>query len=264
MSWFDYLCSSHIIYPRLVKLFYANLQKTTTCVAKSFVLGELVQITPEIIAKTLGIPCSGITHFNDIGKSDALKICLERSDFNPIMTVTSSHFPIATRILLLIVTNTLLPREDSHTLPSERDLKLVACIKNGTLVNFPYLTINHMLSRPNHISYPMLISRILASLNIDISDDEHDVKPNPKQLINKSGLKSYNIKFEEGLWVKQQVAGRAPVREPGVRVGGDGEAEEEKDEDDGHQFEVRPNVGESSSGGSRPTLDSLQARMDLT
>ncbi|GAV71645.1 hypothetical protein CFOL_v3_15135 [Cephalotus follicularis] len=179
MGWFDYLCSSHIIYHRLVKLFYANLEKTTTYFAKSFVLGNPVEITLEIIAETLGISCSGITHFNDIGKLDALKICLELSDFNPIMTVTSSYLPIATRILLLIVTNTLLPREGSHTLPSERDLKLVACIKNDTLVNLPYLVINHMLSRPNHIPYPMLISRILASLNIDISDDEHNVKPNP-------------------------------------------------------------------------------------
>ncbi|GAV86499.1 hypothetical protein CFOL_v3_29929 [Cephalotus follicularis] len=253
MGWFDYLCSSHIIYPRLVKLFYANLEKITTCVVKSFVLGNPVEITPEIIAETLGIPCSGITHFNDIGKSNTLEICLQRSDFNHIMTVTGSHLSIVTRILLLIVTNTLLPREGSHTLTFERDLKLVACIKNGTLVNLQYLIINHMLSRPNHIPYPMLISRILASLNIDISDNEHNVKPNPKQLINKAGLKSCNIKFEEGLWVKQQVTGRAPVREPGVRVG----AEEEEDEDDGHQFEVRPNVGESSSGGSRPTLDSL-------
>ncbi|GAV85286.1 hypothetical protein CFOL_v3_28724, partial [Cephalotus follicularis] len=154
--------------PRLVKLFYANLEKTTTCVAKSFVLDEPVQITPKIIAETLGIPCSGITHFNDIGKSDALKICLERSHFNHIMTVTSSHLPIVTRILLLIVTNTLLPREGSHTLPSECDRKLVACIKNGTLVNLPYVIINHMLSKPNHIPYHMLISRILAFLNIDI------------------------------------------------------------------------------------------------
>ncbi|GAV66703.1 hypothetical protein CFOL_v3_10213, partial [Cephalotus follicularis] len=246
-----------------VKLFYVNLEKITTCVAKSFVLDKPVQITPEIITETLGIPCTVITHFNDIGKSDALEICLERSDFNPIMTVTSSHLPISTRILLLIVTNTLLPRESSHTLPSECDLKLVVCIKNGTLVSLPYLIINHMLSRPNHIPYPMLISRILASLNIDISDDEHNVKPNPKQLINKAGLKSCNIKFEEGLWVKQQVAGRAPMREPGGRVGGDDGSEEDDDEDDGHQFEVRTNVGESSSGGSRPTLDSLQAMMDL-
>ncbi|GAV68219.1 hypothetical protein CFOL_v3_11722, partial [Cephalotus follicularis] len=161
MGWFDYLCSSHNIYPRLVKLFYANLEKTTTCVAKSFILGNHVEISPKIIAETLGIPCSCITHFNDIEKSDALKICLERSDFNPLITVTSSHFPIATRILFLIIINTLLPRECSHTLPSERDLKLVACIKNDTLVNLPYLIINHMLSRSNHIPYPMLISRIL-------------------------------------------------------------------------------------------------------
>ncbi|GAV92810.1 hypothetical protein CFOL_v3_36188, partial [Cephalotus follicularis] len=168
MGWFDYLCSSHIIYPRLVKFFYANLEKTTSCVAKSFILGNPVEITPEIIVETLGIPCSCITHFNDIEKLDAMEICLERSDFNPLMTVTSTHLPIATRILLLIVTNTLLPREGSHTLPSDRDLKLVACIKNGTQVNFPYLIINHILSRPNHIPYPMLISRILASLNLGI------------------------------------------------------------------------------------------------
>ncbi|GAV77242.1 hypothetical protein CFOL_v3_20713, partial [Cephalotus follicularis] len=148
--------------------------------------------------------------------------------------------PIATRILLLIVTNTLLPREGSHTLPSKRDLKLVACIKNGTLVNLPYLIINHMLSRPHHISYPMLISRILASLNLDISDDEHKVKSNPKQLINKVGLKSCNIKLEDGVWVK--AGGRAPVREPGVRVGGDGDEEEEDDDDDGQHFEMRPKL----------------------
>ncbi|GAV82113.1 hypothetical protein CFOL_v3_25566 [Cephalotus follicularis] len=264
MGWFDYLCSYYIIYPRLVKLFYANLEKTTICVVKSFVLGDPVEITPKIITETLGIPCSGITHFNDIGKSDALEIFLERSDFNSLMTVTSSHLPIATRILLLIVTNTLLPRECSHTLPSERDLKLVACIKNGTLVNLPYLIINPTLSRPNYILYPMFISRILAYLNLDITD-EHNDKPKTKQLINKAGLKSCNIKFEDRLWVKQQVGGRrATVRESGVGIGGDDVEEEEEEEDDGNKFEMRPNIaGGNSNGGSRPTLDSLQARMDL-
>ncbi|GAV86932.1 hypothetical protein CFOL_v3_30358 [Cephalotus follicularis] len=188
LAWFDYLCSSHLIYPRLVKIFYANLEKNTSCVAKSFVLGNAVEISPNFIAETLRIPCSGITHFNDIKKSDALEICLERSDFNPLMTVTSSHLPIATRILLLIVTNTLLPREGSHTLPSERDLKLVACIKNGTLVNLPYLIVNHIQSRPTKFPYPMLISRIIASLNLGI-EDEHNVKPKTKQLINKVDLR---------------------------------------------------------------------------
>ncbi|GAV66642.1 hypothetical protein CFOL_v3_10152 [Cephalotus follicularis] len=261
MGWFEYLCSSHTIYPRLVKLFYANLDNSTTCVAKSFILGNLVSITPDLIAKTLGIPNSSITHFNDVEKLEAIGICLERPDFNPIMTVTSSHLPIATRILLLIITNSLLPREGSHTLPSERDLKLVACIKNGTLVNLPYLIVNHMLSRPNHIPYPMLISRILASLNLDIPDDEHKVKPSHKQLINKAGLRSYNIKFEDGVWVKQVVGGREPAREPPMRAEGD--VDEEEEEDDAQQFEIRTNIGASSSSGSRPTLESLQARMDL-
>ncbi|GAV89991.1 hypothetical protein CFOL_v3_33401 [Cephalotus follicularis] len=177
------------------------------------------------------------------------------------MTVTSSHLPIAIRILLLIITNTLLPREGSHTLPSERDLKLMACIKNGTLVNLPYLIVNHMLSRPKHIPYPMLISRILASLNLDIPNDKHKVKPSHKQLINKAGLRNCNIKFEDGVWVKQVVGGREPVREPPMRAGGD--VDEEEEEDDAQQFEVRANVGASSSSGSRPTLESLQARMDL-
>ncbi|GAV74141.1 hypothetical protein CFOL_v3_17622, partial [Cephalotus follicularis] len=146
MGWLEYLCSSHTIYPRLVKLFYEHLENSTT-VANSFILGNQISIAPELIAETLGIPNSDITHFNDIVKSEAIGICLERPDFNPIMTVTSSHLPIATRILLLLVTNTLLPREGSYTLPSKRDLKFVACIKNGTLVNLPYLVINHMLSR---------------------------------------------------------------------------------------------------------------------
>ncbi|GAV88326.1 hypothetical protein CFOL_v3_31749 [Cephalotus follicularis] len=261
MGWFDYLCSSHTIYPRLVKLFYANLENSTTCVANSFVLGNPISITPKLIAETLGIPNSGITHFNDVEKLEAIGICLERPNFNPIMTVTSCHLPIATRILLLLVTNTLLPREGSHTLPSFRDLKFAACIKNGILVNLPYLIINHMLSRPNHIPYPMLISRILASLNLDIPEDEHTVKPSHKQLIKKARLRNCNIRFEDGMWVKQQAGGREQVREPAnVRAGIDGDDEEEED-DDAQQFEMRSNVGASSS--SRPTLEYLQARMDL-
>ncbi|GAV82436.1 hypothetical protein CFOL_v3_25888 [Cephalotus follicularis] len=261
MGWFDYLCSSHTIYPRLVKLFYANLDNSTTCVANSSVLGNNVSIIPDLIAETLGIPNSGITHFNDVEKLEAIGICLERPDFDPIMTVTSSHLPIATRILLLLVINPLLPREGSHTLPSERDLKFVACIKNGTLVNLPYLIINHMLSRPNHIPYQLLISRTPASLNLEIPDDEHTVKPSHKQLINKAGLRNCNIRFEDGMWVKQHAGGREQVREPAnVRAGGD---DEEEDDDDGQQFEMRPNVGASSSSSSRPTLESLQARMDL-
>ncbi|GAV84865.1 hypothetical protein CFOL_v3_28307 [Cephalotus follicularis] len=263
MGWFDYLCSSHVIYPRLVKLFYANLESSTTCIANSFVLGTPISITPDLIAETLGIPNDGITHFNDVDKREALGICSERPDFNPIMTVTSSDLPIATRIILLLVTNTFLPREGSHTLPSERDLKFVACVKNGTLINLPYLIINHLLSRPNHSPYPMLLSRIimvvLASLNIDIPDDEQSVKPSHKQLVNKAGLRLCNIRFEDGVWVKLQGQGREQMREQvNVRAGDD----EDEDEDDTQQFEVRPSVG-TSSNSSRPTLESLQARMNL-
>ncbi|GAV63052.1 hypothetical protein CFOL_v3_06574 [Cephalotus follicularis] len=181
------------------------------------------------------------------------------------MTVTSSHLPIATRIILLLVTNTFLPREGSHTLPSERDLKFVACVKNGTQINLPYLIINHLLSRPNHTPYPMLLSTIimvvLASLNIDIPDDELCVKPSHKQLVNKAGLRLCNIRFEDGLWVKLQGGGREQMREQvNVRAGDD----EDDDEDDTQQFEERPSVGTSSSSSSRPTLESLQARMDLS
>ncbi|GAV89149.1 hypothetical protein CFOL_v3_32568 [Cephalotus follicularis] len=259
MGWFDYLCSSLVIYPRLVKLFYANLESSTTCIANSFVLGNPISITPDLIAETLGIPNAGITHFNDIGKTEALGICLEQPNVNPLMNVTSSHLPIATRIILLLVTNTFLPREGSHTLPSERDLKFVACVKNGTPINLPYLIVNHLLSRPNHTPYPMLLSRIFESLNLDIPDDEQSVKPSHKQLVNKAGLRLCNIRFEDGVWVKQQGGGREQMREQvNVRAGDD----EDDDEDDTQQFEVRPSVGTSSSS-SRPTLESLQVRMDL-
>ncbi|GAV79943.1 hypothetical protein CFOL_v3_23405 [Cephalotus follicularis] len=259
MGWFDYLCSSHIIYPRLVKLFYANLESSTTCIANSFVLGNPISITPDLIAETLGIPNVGITHFNDIGKMEALGICLEQPNVNPIMNGTSSHLPIAIRIILLLVTNTFLPREGEHTLPSERDLKFVACVKNGTLINLPYLIVNHLLSRPNHTPYPMLLSRIFKSLNLDIPDDEQRVKPSHKQLVNKAGLRLCNIRFEDGVWVKLQGGGTEQMREQAnVRAGDD----EDDDEDDAQQFEMRPNVGTSSSS-SIPTLESLQARMDL-
>ncbi|GAV72640.1 hypothetical protein CFOL_v3_16128 [Cephalotus follicularis] len=259
ICWFDYLCSSHVIYPRLVKLFYANLDSSTSCIANSFVLGNPISITPELIAETLRIPNAGITHFNDVGKTGALGICLEQPNVNPIMNVTSSHLPIATRIILLLVTNTFLPREGSHTLPSERDLKFVACVKNGTLINLPYLIVNHLLSRPNHTPYPMLLSRIFESLNLNIPDDEQYVKPSHKQLVNKAGLRLCNIRFEDSLWVKLHAGGREHMREQAnVRAGDD----EDDDEDDGQQFEMRPSVGTSNSS-NRPTLESLQARMDL-
>ncbi|GAV74138.1 hypothetical protein CFOL_v3_17619 [Cephalotus follicularis] len=258
MGWFDYLCSSHVIYPRLVKLFYANIDSTTSCIANSFVIGNPISITPKLIDETLGIPNSGITHFNDVGKVEALGICLEQPNVNPLMNVTSSHLPIATRIILLLVTNTFIPREGSHTLPSERDLKFVACVKNGTLINLPYLIVNHLLSRPNHTPYPMLLSRIFESLNLNIPDEQY-VKPSHKQLVNKAGLRLCNIRFEDGVWVKLQGGGREKMREQAnVRAGDD----EDDDEDDGQQFEMRPSVGTSSSS-SRPTLESLQARMHL-
>ncbi|GAV82170.1 hypothetical protein CFOL_v3_25623 [Cephalotus follicularis] len=233
MGWFAYICSSHVIYPRLVKLFYANLESSTTCIANSFVLGTSISITPDLIAETLGIPNEGITHFNDIGKTEALGICLQQPNVNPFMNVTSSHLPIASRIILLLVTNTFLPKEASHTLSSERDLKFIACVKNGTPINLPYLIVNHLISRPNHTLYPMLLSRIimviLASLNIDIPDDEQSVKPTHKQLVNKVGLRLCNIIFEDGEWVKLQGRGREQVREQAnVRAGDD----EDDDEDD--------------------------------
>ncbi|GAV70784.1 hypothetical protein CFOL_v3_14282 [Cephalotus follicularis] len=259
MGWFEYLCSSNVIYPRLVKLFYANLESSTTFIANSFILGNPISITPDLVAETLGIPNAGITNFNDIEKTEALGICLEQPNVNPLMNVTSSHLPIASRIILLLVTNTFLPKEGSHTLPSERDLKFVACVKNGTPINLPYLIVNHLLSRPNHTPYPMLLSRIFETLNLDIPEDEQSVKPSHKQLVNKAGLRQCNIIFEDGEWVKFQGRGREPRREQAnIRVGDD----DDDDEDDPQQFEVRPSVGQSSSS-SRPTLESLQARMDL-
>ncbi|GAV91397.1 hypothetical protein CFOL_v3_34792 [Cephalotus follicularis] len=259
MGWFDYLCSSHVIYLRLVKLFYANLEPSTICIANSFVLGTPISITPDFIAEILGIPNDGIIHFNDIGKTEALGICLDQPNVNPLMNVTSGHLPIACRIILLLVTNTFLPREGSHTLPSERDLKFVACVKNGTPINLPYLIVNYLLSRPNHTPYPMLLSRIFESLNLDIPEDEQSIKPSHKQLVNKAGLRLCNIIFEDGEWVKLQGRGREQIREQANVRGGD---DEDEDKDDPQQFEMRPNVGPSSSS-SRPTLESLQARMDL-
>ncbi|GAV58172.1 hypothetical protein CFOL_v3_01706 [Cephalotus follicularis] len=263
MGWFNYICSSHTIYPRLVKLFYANLETSNTCIAKSFVLGKHITITPQLIAETLEIPNEGITNFHDIGKTEALGICLEQPNVNPLMNVTSSHLPIASRINLLLVTNTFLPKEGSHTLPSECDLKFVDCVKNGTLINLPYLIVNNILSRSNHTPYPMLLSRIievsLASLNVEIPDDEQSIKPAHKQLVNKVGLRQCNIVFEEGEWVKMHGRGREQVREQEhVRVRDD----DDEEEDDPQQFEMRPSAGPSSSS-SRPTLDSLLARMDL-
>ncbi|GAV89282.1 hypothetical protein CFOL_v3_32700, partial [Cephalotus follicularis] len=263
MGWLDYICSSHTIYPRLVKMFYANLATSTTCIANSFVLGTPICITPDLIAETLGIPNEGITNFHDIGKTEALGICLEQTNVNPLMNVTSSHLPIACRIVLLLVTNTFLPKQGSHTLPSERDLKFVACVKNGTQINLPYLIVNHLLSRQNHTPYPMLLSRIistvLASFNIDIPDDEQSVKPSHKHLVNKAGLRQLNLEFEEGEWVKVRGRGREQAREPEpVRAGDD----DDDEEDDPQQYEMRPSAGAGSSS-SRPTLDSLMARMDL-
>ncbi|GAV86460.1 hypothetical protein CFOL_v3_29890 [Cephalotus follicularis] len=233
MGWFDYICSAHIIYPRLVKMFYAKLETSTTCIAKSFVLGTHISITPDLIAETLGIPNEGISNFNDIGRTEALGICLEQPNVNPLMNVTSSHLPIASRIILLLVTNTFLPKEGSHTLPSEQDLIFVACVKNGTPINLPYLIVNHLLSRPNHTPYPMLLSRIisfvLASLNIDIPDDEQSIKPTHKQLVNKAGLRLCNIIFEDGEWVKMQERGREQVREQAHVRAGDDDDEEEDD-----------------------------------
>ncbi|GAV62034.1 hypothetical protein CFOL_v3_05558 [Cephalotus follicularis] len=263
MGWLDYIFSSHIIYPRLVKMFYANLATSTTCIANSFVLGTPICITPDLVAETLGIPNEGITNFHDIGKTEALGICLEQPNVNPLMNVTSSHLPIASRIILLLVTNTFLPKEGSHTLPSERDLKFVACVKNGTQINLPYLIVNHLLSRSNHTPYPMLLSRIistvLASFNIDIPNDEHSVKPSHKHLVNKAGLRHCGIVFDDGEWVKMHGRGREQEREPEpVRAGND----DDKEEDDPQQYEMSPSAGPSSSS-SRPTLDSLMARMDI-
>ncbi|GAV78472.1 hypothetical protein CFOL_v3_21939 [Cephalotus follicularis] len=260
MGWFEYLCSSNVIYPRLVKLFYANLESSTTCIANSFILGNPISITPDLVAETLGTPHAGITNFNDIGKTEALGICLEQPNVNPLMNVTSSHLPIASKIILLLVTNTFLPKEGSHTLPSERDLKFVACVKNGIPINLPYLIVNHLLSRPNHTPYPMLLSRIFETLNLDIPEDEQSIKPSHKQLVNKAGLRQCNIIFEDGEWVKFQGRGREPRREQAnVRVGDD----EDDDEDDPQQFEKCPSVGLSRSSSSRPTMESLQAGMDL-
>ncbi|GAV76038.1 hypothetical protein CFOL_v3_19513 [Cephalotus follicularis] len=263
MGWLDYICSSHTIYPRLVKMFYANLATSTTCIANSFVLGTPICITHDLIAETLGIPNEGITNFHDIGKIEALGICLEQPNVNPLLNVTSSHLLIASRIVLLLVTNTFLPKQGSHTLPSERDLKFVACVKNGTQINLPYLIVNHLLSRPNHTPYPMLLSRIistvLASFNIDIPDDEQSVKPSHKHLVNKAGLRQLNLEIEEGEWVKVRGRGREQARElEPVRAGDD----DDEEEDDPQQYEMRPSAGVSSSS-SRPTLDSLMARMDI-
>ncbi|GAV59115.1 hypothetical protein CFOL_v3_02646, partial [Cephalotus follicularis] len=170
-----------MIYPRLVKMFYANLEKSTSCIAKSYVLGTPITITPDLIAEILEIPNEGITNFHDISRTEALEICLDQPNVNPLMNVTSGHLPITSRIILLLVTNSFLPKVGSHTLPSERDLKFVACVKNGTHINLPYLIVNHLLSRPSHCHYPMLISRIisfvLASLNADFPEDEQSIKP---------------------------------------------------------------------------------------
>ncbi|PKI32493.1 hypothetical protein CRG98_047117 [Punica granatum] len=194
MGWTPIACMDHPIYPRLVRLFYCNLEFDRDRPSiTSLVNGKSIHLTCDSLSAMLGIPNQGVKYYktgtwgsDDCYLLDALRlVCGD----DRITTCSRPHYrslPARSRLLHNMVISMLLPRGSSRERVSRMDLFLLKKILCGERANLPYMIIRHMINSVDnrYLPFGMLLTKVFGACGVDITKNEFHETLKRKEVYN--------------------------------------------------------------------------------
>ena len=215
------VCSLQLdVFPRLIRLFYANIRKVVDgnhelYELRSFVEGREIRMNLELLNRLFKIPNRGPKIYGS-------KVEVECEDYNKIATmsqVTGIDFlanPLTRfkanqlnplpKILLNIISNFLLPKKGHRDEVSNLETFLLDRILNQKPLNLNYVILMNIFeifnSPTTSLHYGMIIQKVLNHHGVDCSNEGDVLKFKPLiHVINAHSVKRMGlVQYENGVW----------------------------------------------------------------
>ncbi|MCH79647.1 hypothetical protein A2U01_0000400 [Trifolium medium] len=185
-GWVNFVRIKETVYPRVVQSFYFNAEvHADKSLIISWVKGQEVRLTPEIISDVLSIPCDGAmvygpSWYDDLQVNKKELILLFSEHGAQIENPTASSLNTEFKVLHNICQYCIFPRFGSLEKVTDNDLMVLYHLKNKYQLNLPYVIIHHMIKtaesgkKRNVIPYGMLLTKIFKKLKVDLKKESSE------------------------------------------------------------------------------------------
>ena len=214
------------IYPRLVRLFYNNMQIDDEERMSTYLLGQHISITDRFICDMIGIPMKSIgLYFKgswdektiETSYVEALGTILANPNIESIPKSCEHLMPFNTKILHHIMTSIILPKQYHHDEVSQLELGIMYLIMKERDICLGYLIQQNMLelsTKDMMLPYGGIITRIMKAYDIQIPLEEEVMKSDRFSIINKNLLHRLRCHYRNGNWVRMPRRTDPPQPEP--------------------------------------------------
>ena len=200
--------SPKVVYPELVREFYANLTDDgfKNCVSR--VRGKRIILNPPSLSVIIGFDnesmvdvytAKGFKSLSDFSTEDQLKAILGSDSVSKATPPnTKQVLPLANLLFRFSVAN-ICPRTGNHASFNCQDVLIVAMLMSGKSFDLPSLLLNSMRNvveqSKSDIPYGLLLTRIFEYFKIDVSGATKTVI---KDFYDNKSLAAANLKAENG------------------------------------------------------------------
>ena len=216
------VCSLQLdVFPRMIRIFYANLAPLGTDLNNNFdgvwsyVGGKQIVMDFDLMNKLFKIPNRGPNIYGsrvEIECEDYDRVATMNQvtglDFqaNPLLRFRANQLNPLAKILLNIISNFLLPKKGHRDEVSYLETLFLDRLINHKPINLNYVIFKHILEIANSpntsLHYGMIIQAVLNHFRVDCSNEGEIMKFKPLiNIVNAHSVKRMGlVQYEDGMW----------------------------------------------------------------
>lgn len=262
MGWTPMITMDVPIFPRLVRLFYCNMEfNRDEPSITSLVNGTAIHLNCCSLGTILGIPNEGTEYYktcrwetDDCHIVEAIRIVCENDKILRSSRPSHRFLPAHNRLLHNMLTFMFLPRGRQRDMVSKMDLFLLKKIICGERVNLCYIIIRYMIDsivfkrRNSHLPYGMLLTKVFNACNVDISPEEEFETLKPGEVYNLASLSRRGFVRTDAGWRLKKGTTSPDEEEEGLEDEDEDEDDEQEDQSGDEEEEEKPALMDGTPG----------------
>ena len=202
-------------YPRLVRMFYANLgvmAGKVSCYVMNKKLVLDLQTLADLFELDASAPCKLAKDFEDFSRAEALKLLFPNQELTkPSGKILISKLSVEDRLLHFTIVKCLTPRSSNTTNIIEDELFLMWAFKKRLPLNIPFIILHYMgiFFKQDLSFYPygMPLTKVFKRFKVPCSLEKEIAPNDPTTLISEGTLHLMKLRLVEGAWIKTDDGG---------------------------------------------------------
>ena len=208
----NFVTHNSVCYPRLVKMWYANLGVMTGKLS-AYVMGKKLVLDVKTLAELFEMdglaPCKLAHDFDEYNKDEAKKLL-----FPVVPPHTSSGKTFTTglsiqdRLLHYTLIKCILPRQSNLTSINDDEFFLLWAFKKRIPLNIPYFILNYMgtfYTKPqSFFPFGMILTKVFSKYRVSLSLEKDILQNDSSTWINESTLHFMRMRLVDGVWVSKE------------------------------------------------------------